>query len=107
MTDLHFIQCEAKIQGRKVTFFAERDCDRLGLSNTVDDIISGQVEGVRKVYRAELESGQFSDVTEEIAERLMFQLRETNTAPAGEVLDLIEDALGCRAVAEFIREAAE
>lgn len=101
---IHFLEVCWTIQGRKWTGFAERDCDRLGFANTVDDILTGQVEGVRKVYRGDLETGRFEDVTVEVAEHLLFRLRETNTAPAGDVLDLIEDALSCRAVADFLRE---
>lgn len=107
MTDLHFIECRFTIQGRKWQGFVERDCDRLGLSNTVSDILSGQVEGVRKVYRADLETKSFHDVSEEVAAEIMFQLGEANAEPTGEVLDYLEEHLGCRAVAEFTREAAQ
>lgn len=101
MTDLHFIESRFTIQGRKWQGFVERDCDRLGLSNTVSDILSGQVEGVRKVYRADLETKSFHDVSEEVALEILNQL---DHEPVGEVLDFLEEHLSCQTVAEFIRE---
>ncbi len=101
MSEIHFILCEAKIQGRRVTFFVERDCDRLGFANTVDDILQGQVEGVRKVYRACLADNFFEDVSEDVAIEILNQI---DHEPTGEILDYLEDKLGCQAVAEFVRE---
>lgn len=103
MTELYFIESSFKVQGRKWVGFVERDMDRMNLRNTVQDIIDGQVEGVTRVYRADLETGRFTDASEDVAREILNHL---DGEPTGELLDFLEAALGCQAVAEFLREAA-
>ena len=71
---IHFIECETMIQGRKWRGFVERDCDRMGWNNTVDDIASGQIDDVRAVYR--VTDGRWEDVTEEVATEIAHNLTE-------------------------------
>lgn len=103
MSELFFVECDGKINGRRAVWFAERDMDRTGLSNTVDDIISGDLVRVCKVYRADTETGRFADVSEDVAREIINRL---DTDPAGDLLDFCEGALGCRVMANFAREVA-
>ncbi len=45
--NLFFIECTFPIQGRKWNGFIERDCDRMNLRNTVQDIIDVAQEFTR------------------------------------------------------------
>jgi len=101
---IYLIECEAKINGRRVTYFCERDCDQMLFAQTVDDIASGQVEHVRKVYRADIEAKTFTDASEEIAQAIINQIVDANDMPTGEVFDFCEDHLGCWKMAEIERE---
>ena len=103
--DLHFIQADAIIQGRRVTYFVERDCDRLGWSNTVDDILTGQVENVRQVLCGDLETASLVDCSEDVAHEILARIRDEGRGPpSGSLMDFLEGALGCEAVARFERE---
>lgn len=104
MTAIFFIECEAKINGRRVTYFAERDCDQMLFQQTVDDIASGQVEGVRKVYRANEETGRWTNVSEEIAQAIIDRTADGDAMPTGEVFDFCEEALGVWKMAAIERE---
>ena len=101
MATLYFIECTFPVEGRKWVGFVERDCDRMNLRNTVQDIIDGQVTDVSKVYCADLDTGRFEDASEDVAREILNQL---DAEPTGQVLDFLEDKLGCRAVAEFCRD---
>ena len=101
----YFIECDAVIQGRRHTWFAERDCDRTNLSNTCDDIKSGQVENVSKVFRAE--AGKFEDASDDVAREILHRCASDRIEPQGDLLDFLEGALGVRELADFYREAAE
>ena len=45
----HFVQCDAIIRGKRISYWIERDPDRMGFRNTVQDIADGQIENVREV----------------------------------------------------------
>lgn len=100
----YFIECEAKINGRRVTYFCERDCDQMLFQQTVDDIADGQVEGVRKVYRADLEAKTFTDASEDVAQAIIDRTSDGADMPVGAVFDFCEDALGVWKMAEIERE---
>lgn len=103
MTSLYFIECAGLIRGRRCTWFAERDTDRMGFANTVTDILTGQVSNVRRIYRAELSEGSIADASEDVALEILNQL----CGPLeGELLDFCEEYLGCQTVAEWQRENA-
>ena len=104
MPEIHLIECEAQISGRRHTYFVDRDCDRLGLSNTIADIAGGQVTGVRKVYRADTELKSFHDVSAEIAQAIIDGMSDADDFPTGEVFEFCEDKLGCQFMAELSRE---
>jgi hypothetical protein len=101
MADIFLIQCDAVIRGRRQTWMAERDTERLGLRNTVEDIVSGQVENVSHVYRANAEDGTYRDVTEDVAQAVADAL---DAPPTGEIKDFLENVLGCHFVADLERE---
>lgn len=103
MSDIYFIECAGKINGRRCTWFAERDTDDMQLVSTVSDILTGQVEHVSKVWLADLEAGTFRDVTREVMQEVADALNEY---PHGELLDVLENSLGCQHMAEMKREMA-
>lgn len=98
---LHFVECDLIQRGRRIPYFAERDPDRMGLSNTVDDILSGQFSDVRKVYRANIEERRFDDVTEEVAQAVLDRL---DAQPSRAILEFLEEHLGCAVMARVCRE---
>lgn len=99
--DLYFIECEATIKGRRVTYFAERDCDRMNRSNTVDDIRTGQLENVRSVICVNVEENIAQDVSEDIAQEVANDL---DVIPSGQLRDFLEEHLGIRAMVSIERE---
>ena len=100
----YFIEVEARIQGRRVTYFAERDMNDAGRDTTIADIHKRQVEGVQRVYEGDLETGKFRDVSVEIAEEVLARLSADQHEPNGDLLDFLEEHLGTQTMAEFCRE---
>jgi hypothetical protein len=98
---MYFIKCSGLINGRRCEWFAERDTDRMGFSNTVDDIMRGQVEHVKAVYAADDESDSWQPVSDEICQEIANRL---NSAPEGELKELLEEIMGCEFVAQIERD---
>lgn len=103
---LYFIEVEARIQGRRVTYLAERDMNDTGRDATISDIHKRQVEGVQRVFEGDLSTGKFRDVSFEIAEEVLARLSADQQEPDGDLLDFLEEHLGVQALAEYSRELA-
>lgn len=101
---IYFIECDGKISGRRCTWFAERDCDDLGLLSTARDILEGQIEHVSKVWCAE--DGKFTDETEIVALKMADLIMDGADMPKGDAFDFMECVLGCLYMAELSRELA-
>ena len=71
MTELYFVASAAVINGRRKEWLVDRDMDRAGRGNTLDDILTGQVENVIAVYSGDLDGGRFRDASLEFVEELL------------------------------------
>lgn len=108
MIDLYIIECQASDRTR---YIRERDTDRMGRSNTIDDIYSGQVENVVSVFAFNISEGWCRDVTEDIARDCLDKACDEDFGRIPDcVLPLIERHMGFteinEALAEY-RQAAE
>jgi hypothetical protein len=106
MAQIHIIECEGKIAGRRAAWIAEREMDRAGFTHTVDDIQSGQIEHVKTVWCLDTETGRAEDVTEAVALEITARVVNGSDMPLGDVFDFVENQLGCAHMAELSREYA-
>jgi hypothetical protein len=104
MSDIFFIEADFIIQGRRVSAWVERDPKSNGKASTLCDIKTGQIENVRRVLSVDLDINWSEDVSEDIARELLAMFAADGEMPAGSVLDFIEGAIGCEALADFSRE---
>ncbi len=103
-TDLHLIECAGRLGGVRCVWFVERDRNEMDFKTTVADIISGQVDDVRHVWRANPAAKSFTDASEEIAREICNRVVDGGPMPTGGLYDFLEDKLGCRAMADLARE---
>ena len=87
---MHVIECRSN----KVSFFRERDSDRFGLRDTVDDILTGQVEDVARVYAFNLAEGWSRDVTEDVCRDVANRAANEGHEISRELYELIENVCG-------------
>lgn len=102
MSEIFLIECAGTVNGRRHTWFPERDCDRLSWGVTIRDIMDGQVEHIARVYRADDEDCSWTDVSREAAEEILSRLEYS---PREELRDWIENQLGVFTTAH-LKEAA-
>lgn len=98
---IHIIEADVILNGRRNAVFVERDRDDTDWETTVRDIMSGQVENVRHVWRAEEDINWFEEVSEDVAGEILSRL---DREPIGGLLDFLEEHLGIERVADFCRE---
>jgi hypothetical protein len=73
----------------------------MGFSNTVDDIMRGQVEHVVAVYAADDEFGLWQNVSEEVCQEIANRL---DAPPEGGLKDFLENVMTCEFVAQLERD---
>jgi hypothetical protein len=106
-TDLCVIEADIVVDGRRERYFAERDAARTNRRDTLADIVSGQVERVRRVLSFNPAEGWACDVSEDIARDALRAALEYRQGVPGHLLDFLEEYLGCDTVATAEREDAE
>jgi len=102
MAKLYFIETNlyrGSIKSGSV--FVERSTMEMDLKSTVTDILEGQVTDINAVYCADLEAKTFTDATKEVAQAVLDRLDQE---PSRDVLDFLEEGLGCATVARVCRE---
>lgn len=104
MPAFHIIECGGVVQGRRCTWLAERDLNEVGFRQTVDDILTGQVKDVARVYCINPEEKTCADASEDVALEIMARIRdEGRDLPSAGLMSFLESILGCEAVAKFER----
>lgn len=98
---IHIIEADVILNGRRNAVFVERDRNDTDFETTVRDIMSGEVENVRRVWRGEEDINWFEDVSEDVAAEILSRL---DREPTGGLLDFLEEHLGIECVAEFCRD---
>lgn len=106
-TDLFVIEADIVVQGRRERYFAERDAARTNRRDTLADIVSGQIERVRRVLSLNPAEGWARDVSEDIAHDALRAALEDRQGLPDHLMDFLEEHLGCEAVASAERDDAE
>jgi hypothetical protein len=78
------------------------DWEHCSKANIIDRLIAGEYTRPIEVHCIDRELGQWSDVSQDIAQVIVEQLQEE---PKGALFDFLEEALGMRLMAELGREA--
>lgn len=105
-TDLFVIEADIVAQGRRERYFAERDAARANRHDTLADIVSGQIERVRRVLSFNPAEGWSRDVSEDIAHDALRTALEDRQGVPDHLMDFLEEHLGCDTVATAEREDA-
>jgi len=106
-TDLFVIEADILAKGRRERYFAERDVLRTNRRDTLADIVSGQIERVRRVLSFNPAEGWARDVSEDIAHDALRAALEDRQGVPDHLMDFLEEHLGCEAVASAEREDTE
>lgn len=86
-----------------VPFFPERDTNDTAKAKLVDDMISGEFDGVVRVYAMNIGAGSSWDASKEIAHAICDALPSGEPIPE-HLMDFLENTLGCGQVAQIGRE---
>jgi hypothetical protein len=105
-TDLFVIEADVVVRGRRERYFAERDAARTNRHDTLADIVSGQIERVRRVLSFNPAEGWARDVSEDIAHDALRAALEDRQGVPDHLMDFLEEHLGCDTVATAEREDA-
>jgi hypothetical protein len=106
-TDLFVIEADIVAQGRRERYFAERDAARANRRDTLSDIVSGQIERVRRVLSFNPAEGWARDVSEDIAREALRTALDDRQGVPDHLMDFLEEHLGCDTIATAEREDAE
>lgn len=88
-------------------YFAElTDAQASDLDSIIAGIASGQIENVTAVFQFNPVENFSRDVSEDVARKIIGKYLDDDGDVEGPALDFLEDHLGCRAVAEAVREHA-
>lgn len=105
--DLFVIEADIVAQGRRERYFAERDSARTNRRDTLTDIVSGQIERVRRVLSLNPAEGWARDVSEDIARDALRAALDQREGVPDHLMDFLEEHLGCETLATAEREDAE
>jgi hypothetical protein len=106
-TDLFVIEADIVTQGRRERYFAERDAARTNRRDTLADILSGQIERVRRVLSFNPVEGWARDASEDIARDALCAALDDRQNVPDHLVDFLEEHLGCDTLATAERENAE
>lgn len=87
-------------------YAAEQCLSDMTAERLVINIASGQIENVRQVFEFNPAEGWSRDVSEDIARDVLRHCFAEDDEITAVCFDFVEDQLGCRVVADAIREVA-
>ena len=96
MTALYLIE----VSHPQGAYFPERNTADLTREATIRDIRDGQFDGANRILCLS-DNGTWADATVEIAQAILDDLDQE---PHWDLQNFLENALGCRAVADWYRE---
>lgn len=98
----YLVQCDQVIGGRRTIYWPERANEDTTYRKTLDDIVSGEIEGVSQVI-AISSAGTYRDVTEDVARDVMRAASDRHGELSFKLREFCERQLGCEIVADAER----